>query len=309
MSSTVRYEPYRGEELVDNAEFVAGGTDLVTLMRSRLRRPSTVVDLKAGDLPVGIEATEDGWCIGAGTTLATIEDQPELADGAAVLSQAAAQAATRQIRNRATIAGNLLQRSRCGYFRDETIPCWLKGGESCPARSGLHEHLAVVDQGPCITTQPSDAASALVALGATVTYDIGDSSTTVPVDDLLAAPTDEDRRLHRLPTGAVIRHLDVPRAPGPSLYLKAMDRAAWQFALVGVAAVRHGDDVTLVASGLAATPHRLSIAPDVLGGAGSGERIETAVAAATEHLTPGERSRYKLPLLQGLVRQALRSLL
>lgn len=306
MSTTVRYEPFRGGELADDAEFLAGGTDLITLMRGGLRRPSSIVDLKSGELPVGIDTTDDGWRLGAGTTLAMIEDHLGLNDGAAVLSQAAAQAATRQIRNRATIGGNLLQRSRCSYFRDETIPCWLKGGDSCPARSGLHEHLAVVDQGPCITTQPSDAASALVALGATVTYEVGGSSTTIPVDELLAVPTDDDRRLHRLPHGAVIRHLDVPRPAGPSVYLKAMDRAAWQFALVGVAAVRRDDDVTLVASGVAAIPHRLGNATGDLRRNDSGERIEPAIAAI-QNLEPGERSRYKIPLLQELVRRALES--
>ena len=310
MKTTVRYESHQdhGDRLADDAEFLAGGTDLVTLMRSGIRRPSTVVDLKAGDLPVGIDTTDEGWRIGAGTTLAMIEDHAELTERAAALGQAAAQAATRQIRNRATVAGNLLQRSRCSYFRDETIPCWLNGGESCPARSGLHEHLAVVDQGPCITTQPSDPSSALVALGATVTYDLGGSSTTIPVEALLAAPTDDDRRLHRLPHGAVIRYLDVPRPTGSSVYLKAMDRAAWQFALVGVAVVRRGDDVDAVASGIAATPFRLDAVSSELDGVWTPERIGAAAHAATTGLVPGERSRYKLPLLQGLVRQALESL-
>ena len=308
MSTTVRYEHHRGDRLEADAELLAGGTDLVTLMRSGLRRPAVVVDLKAGDLPIGIDTVDGGWRIGAGTTLAMIEDHTDLVEQATVLSQAAAQAATRQIRNRATIAGNLLQRSRCSYFRDETIPCWLKGGASCPARTGLHEHLAVVDQGPCITTQPSDPASALVALGATVTYDHDGSTTTILVEELLAAPTDDDRRLHRLPYGAVIRHLDVPNPSGPSLYLKAMDRAAWQFALVGLAAVRRGDDVDVVASGIAATPYRLDAVAAELGGVWTAERIRTAAQAATTGLAPRERSRFKLPLLQGLTRQALESL-
>lgn len=308
MTTTTRYEPHVGDALAVDAEFIAGGTDLVTLMRGGLRRPSSVVDLKAGDLPVGITTTDEGWRIGAGTTLAMIEDHAELTASASVLSQAAAQAATRQIRNRATIAGNLLQRSRCSYFRDDTIPCWLKGGDSCPARSGLHEHLAVVDQGPCITTQPSDPASALVALNATVTFEVDGASTTIPVAELLAPPTEEHRRLHRLPHGAVIRHLDVPRPSGPSIYLKAMDRAAWQFALVGVAAVRGGDDVIVVASGIAATPYVLDAVSSTLAGDWSGDVIDRAAAAATEGLSPGERNGYKLPLLRGLTRRALDSL-
>ena len=307
-TDTTSYAPYRGAALADDEEFLAGGTDLVTLVRGRIRRPATLVDLKAGDLPAGIITTEDGWRIGAGTTLAAIEDHAELVGEAPVLAQAAASAATRQIRNRATIAGNLLQRSRCTYFRDASIECWLKGGDHCPARSGLHEHLAVLDTGPCITTQPSDPASALVALGATVTFALGDDDAVVPVDELLAPPTDDDRRLHRLPHGAVVRHVDVPRPDGPSTYLKAMDRAAWQFALVGVAAVRSHDRAVLVASGIAATPHRLAAVADALGTDWSDASIEAAAHVAGDGLTPGERSRYKVPLLRGLVRRSLESL-
>lgn len=306
--STTHYVAHTGVDLADDGEFLAGGTDLLTLIRGGIHRPSTLVDLKPTDLPVGIESTDRGWRIGAGTTLATIEDHVGLRDGASVLSQASASAATRQIRNRATMAGNLLQRSRCSYYRDPSIPCWLKGGDGCPARAGLHEHHAVVDSGPCITTQPSDPASALVALDATVTYQLGGRATTLPVEALLAAPDDDERRLHRLPHGAVIRHLDVPATDGPSTYVKAMDRAAWQFALVGVAAVRSGDRAVVVASGIAATPHRLAATADVLGTDWSASSIASAAAHALDGLTPLPRNRYKLPLLRGLVRRALESL-
>jgi xanthine dehydrogenase YagS FAD-binding subunit len=308
MSSETTYLPHVGGALAEGHEFLAGGTDVVTLLRGGIHRPAALVDLKVGDLPAGIVTTEQGWRIGAGTTLATIEDHADLAANAAVLTQAAASAATRPIRNRATIAGNLLQRSRCSYYRDETITCWLKGGDTCPARVGLHEHLAVVDTGPCITTQPSDPASALVALDATLTYQLGGHTTTVPVDELLAAPSSDERRLHRLPHGAVIRHLDVPRPDGPSTYLKAMDRAAWQFALVGVAAVRSGDRAVLVASGIAATPYRLTSVADTLGTDWSAASIADAAIMAADGLAPGERSRFKIPLLQGLVRRGIESL-
>jgi xanthine dehydrogenase YagS FAD-binding subunit len=308
-STRTSYRPDTGATLADDDEYLAGGTDLVTLVRGGLLRPSALVDLKSDDLPDGIVRTDHGWRIGGGTTLSAIEDHDELVGEVPALTQAAASAATRQIRNRATVAGNLLQRSRCSYFRDETIPCWLKGGDRCPARSGLHEHLAVVDTGPCITTQPSDPASALVALGATLSSELGEDDATVQVEELLAPPTDDDRRLHRLPHGAVVRHIDIPRPGGPSTYLKAMDRAAWQFALVGVAAVRQADgSVAVVASGIAATPHRLGAVVETLGTDWSAASIEAAARAASDGLTPGERSRYKLPLLQGLVRRALESL-
>jgi xanthine dehydrogenase YagS FAD-binding subunit len=308
MTTDTTYSPYTGGALADDAEFLAGGTDLLTLLRGGIHHPANLVDLKSNGLPAGIVQTDRGWRIGAGTTLSAIEDHADLTDGAAALTQAAASAATRQIRNRATVAGNLLQRSRCSYYRDETIPCWLKGGDGCPARSGLHEHLAVVESGPCITTQPSDPASALVALGASVTFELGEVDATVRVEELLEAPADDDRRLHRLPHGAVVRHIDVPRPDGPSTYLKAMDRAAWQFALVGVAAVRSGDRAIVVASGVAATPHRLTSVADALGTDWSETSISGAAEAAADGLAPRERNRYKVPLLQGLVRRSLESL-
>jgi xanthine dehydrogenase YagS FAD-binding subunit len=303
-----RYVAHDGGALAEGDEFLAGGTDLITLLRGGIHRPATLVDLKSGDLAVGIDETDTGWRIGAGTTLATIEDHEPLVGGATALTQAASSAATRQIRNRATIGGNLLQRSRCSYYRDESIPCWLKGADSCPARAGLHEHLAVVESGPCVTTQPSDPASALVALGATVTFVTGEDEVTIAVEQLLAAPTEADRRLHRLPHGAVVRSLDVPRPDGPSTYVKAMDRAAWQFALVGVAAVRAGDRAIVVASGIAATPHRLAGVTEALGTDWSDRSIDVAAVAAAEGLTPGPRNQFKVPLLQGLVRRALESL-
>lgn len=306
--STTTYVRHDGSPLADDHEFLAGGTDLLTLVRGGIHRPATLVDLKSDELSTRIETTESGWRIGAGTTLAAIEDHADLADGAAVLTQAAASAATRQIRNRATIAGNLLQHSRCSYYRDDTISCWLKGGDDCPARSGLHEHLAVVETGRCITTQPSDPASALVALDALITYHLDGQTTTVPVAELLAAPTEEERRLHRLPHGAVVRHLDVPRPSGPSTYLKAMDRGAWQFALVGVAAVRTDDRAVLVASGVSAVPHPLRSVADALGTDWSDDSIARAAQGAADGLTPGERNGYKVPLLEGLVRRSLDSL-
>ena len=302
MSAIEQYEPYTGGALGQGAEPFAGGTDLIPLMRSGVHAPSVLVDVKSSAGPAaGITSSDAGWRIGATTTLAAIEDH----DGVpAVLRQAAASAATRQIRNRATLAGNLLQRSRCSYFRDPEISCWLRGGETCPAREGLHEHLSLETDGPCITTHPSDPAAALIACRATVTYEVDGETTTIAVDELLAPPSDEDRRLHRLPDGAVIVQIDVPDPGDSSTYRKAMDRAAWQFALVGVAAVRSGDDVVVVANGVAPTPLTLTSVAEALD-SWSDESLDAAADAATDGLTALERNGYKLRLLRGLVRRSL----
>lgn len=304
-----RYDPAASD---DRGTWLAGGTDLLPSMKLGLVTPDHVVDLKTAPLGSTIETTDDGWRLGALATLTDIERHPGLRDGATALTEAVAQAATRQIRNRATIGGNLLQRSRCSYYRDPDVSCWLDGGKGCPARDGRHATHAVVDTGPCITTHPSDAAAALTALDATVLIDRDGEPIEEPIDSLLRPPVDSHRSLHTLGDGDIVRAIHVPRAEQRrSTYLKAMDRAAWQFAIVGVALVRSPDRVSLVASGVAATPWRLAEAERVLGDHGDVDRpipddlVDAAVRAAVDGLDPLPDNAYKLPLIQGLVRRAL----
>lgn len=301
------------EQLADGALLYAGGTDLLPAIKVGLLRPDELVDIKSSAIADTIERTDDGWRIGALATLAEVQHHAELAADLAVVSEAAGLAATRQIRNRATVGGNLLQRSRCGYYRSPEVSCWLQGGAGCPARSGIHDHHAVVADGMCITTQPSDLATALVAFDAVIEVARDGSVDRRPVTDHFAAPTDERRSLHTLGDGEVVTGVVVPvRAGIRSTYLKAMDRAAWQFALVGVAAAVVPGGVRLAASGVAATPWRLGAAETVLDGIEwsdvTGDDIDRAADAATTGFAPLERNAYKLPLLRGLVAEALHRL-
>ena len=292
-----------------HVEFLGGGTDLVPAMKLGLARPDHVVDLKRGTLDARIERTADGWRLGALATLADLQDHAELRAAIPALAESVEQAATRQIRNRATIAGNLLQRSRCGYYREPSVNCWLQGGSSCPARGGRNEHHAIFDTGPCITTQPSDAATVLVALDASVGIDHGGERINVPVEHLLQPPTADRRQLHRLEPGDVITDIVIPVAHAErSTYRKAMDRAAWQFALVGIAVVERSTGTAVVASGVAAVPWRLPRVEAVLVDGWTTADVDAAVAGAGDEATPFEENRYKLPLLRGLLRQALRDL-
>lgn len=293
---------------------LAGGTDLLPLHKLGLARPERVVDIKTSDLPSTIEEVEGGWRIGTLATLADVEDHDGLRASLPLLGEAAEQAATRQLRNRATAGGNLLQQPRCRYYRSEDLTCWYAGGDDCPARDGRNEHHAVFQTSPCVAVQPSDLASALVCAGASVTV-LGDER-SVPVADLLAAPTDDRRSLHRLPTGAVIAAITVPSPGGRrSAYRKAMDRATWQFALAGVAASLDVDgdgtvtSASVVASGVAAVPWRLgAVEGAVTGGPLDEERIDAAAAAATDGAEPLSENTYKLALLRGLVRRTLQDL-
>lgn len=306
-------------ELSPRVRPLAGGTDLLPRLKLGLDHPATLVDLKTSDLDRTIErtgsGTDAGWRLGALVTLSDIERHDDLRRDLPALTQAVGQAATPQLRNRATIAGNLLQRPRCWYFRQEHVRCWLAGGEGCPARDGRNEHHAVVDTGPCVAVHPSDPAAALVALGATVTVLDAGGERELAVADLLAPATDDHRVEHRLGDDAVITAFTVPAAVPRSVYHKAMDRAVWAFALVGVAGAvvprpdGSGADVRLVASGVAAVPWRLGAAEAALPGTGLGPAdISRAVEAATDGMTPLAHNGYKLPLLRALVRRTLTDL-
>jgi len=146
-----------------DVRLLAGGTDLLTLMKARINTPIELVDIKRVDaLPKSIEEKEDGVTLGALTTLAEIEQSTLLQEKYTALSQAAGLAATPQLRNMATIGGNLLQRPRCWYFRNSHVDCWLKGGEECPARDGQNQFHALFGNSPCVAVHPSDLASALL---------------------------------------------------------------------------------------------------------------------------------------------------
>lgn len=309
-----------GDDLTALAEpgtqALAGGTDLLALHKLGLADPTRVVDIKTSDLSSTIDRSEQGWRIGALTTLADIEDHEDLRAAVPMIGQAVEQAATRQLRNRATVGGNLLQQPRCRYYRSEDVTCWYSGGDSCPARDGRNEHHAVFQTSTCVAVQPSDLASALVCAGAAVVFVRDGEERTVPVGDLLTPPTDDERSLHRLPAGSVIAAITVPDQEGRrSAYRKAMDRAAWQFALAGVAAsVDLGTDgrvssASVVASGVAAVPWRLRGAEDaLLGGRLDEERISAAATAATDGAEPLSENGYKLRLLRGLVERTLQDL-
>lgn len=299
-----------------DAKFLAGGTDLLTLLKGDLLEPSQLIDIKRlAELDDQITLAGDIVRIGALTSLSDLETHPLVAEHAPALAEAAAVAATPQLRNMATIGGNLLQRPRCWYFRDPEIPCWLKGGDSCPARTGENQHHAVFDLSPCVAVHPSDPASALLAHDATVEMRGAQGSRTVPLADLFAPPTGGSRIETTLQPGEIITALTLPAAAGRSTYLKAMDRKTWAFALVGVAARVKQDggrisEARVVLSGVANVPWRATAAEQVLvGQTPSPEVLRAAADAALSGAEPLTKNGYKLPIVQALVRRALESTL
>jgi xanthine dehydrogenase YagS FAD-binding subunit len=262
--------------LGNGAVALAGGTDLVPLLRDRIVQVETLVHVAAA-VPRGIQGTR----IGAGTTLAELEVDPQIP---AALREACAQSASPQLRSMGTIGGNLRQATRCWYWRLQ-FPCWLHGGEICHAKAGQHREHAIFGNERCASAHPSDPAAALLALGARVRTDRRE----LPVADLYRLPTEENRDVVALERDELVLELDVP-TPDASVYLKAMDRRKWSFALVGVAAARFGDRVAYGLAGVAPIPWAL----------GSPDELDSA--------TPLPGTRYKVQIARALMARASRSL-
>jgi xanthine dehydrogenase YagS FAD-binding subunit len=252
---------------------LAGGTELIPLLRDGLVRADTLVHL-ADVVPRGIDGTK----IGAGTTLAELEVDPQIPQA---LREACEQAASPQLRSMGTIGGNLLQQTRCWYWR-LGFHCWLHGGEQCFAKDGEHREHAILGNDHCASAHPSDVAAALVALGATMRT----TARELSVADLYRLPTDDNRDVTTLAPDELILELDVP-LPDASTYIKAMDRRKWAFPLVGVAAARSADGIRIALAGVAPIPWALDS------------------AAALDDATPLAGTAYKVEIARALVRRAL----
>ena len=252
---------------------LAGGTEVVPLLREGLLQAETLVHVTDA-VPRGV----DGTTIGAGTTLAELEVDPQIPKA---LREACSLAASPQLRSMGTLGGNLLQATRCWYWR-LGFDCWLHGGERCFAKDGAHREHAIFANELCASAHPSDLAAALVALGATLRT----TARELPVADLYRLPSADDRSTTTLGRDELILEVDVP-APEASTYLKAMDRRKWAFPLVGVAAARSGTEVRIALAGVAPIPWTL------------------AGASTLDDATPLPGTAYKVEVARALVRRAL----
>jgi xanthine dehydrogenase YagS FAD-binding subunit len=262
--------------LVNGSVALAGGTEVVPLLRDGILDAQTLVQLD-GVVPRGVR---EGW-IGAGTKLAELEASTEIPT---VLREATSLAASPQLRSMGTVAGNLLQSTRCWYWRLK-YPCRLHGGSRCFAREGLHNEHAIFGNDFCASAHPSDLAAALLALRATVRT----NRRELPLGELYRLPTEDDRATTTLEDGELILELEHDQ-PVASTYLKAMDRRRYAFAIVGVAAARYERETRLALAGVAPVPWALE-----------GER-------ELQHAKPLPGNAYKLDIAKTLVRRALESI-
>ncbi len=234
---------------------LGGGTDLMGQIDRGISAPELLVDLQALGLA---EITADGerLSLGAAATLADVASSP-LVEPYGAVRQAAAAAASPLLRNVGTVGGNLCQHTRCWYYRGVEWHCWLGGGDTCYAQLGDHRKHGLAP-GDCISAHPSDLAPALAACGATVTLRSAAGERELPLLELYRLPTAERRSLVDLQPGELVTAVTLPAAPIVSAYLRAGERAAFSFPLVGVAGARTGRGVALVATGVANVPRALT---------------------------------------------------
>jgi xanthine dehydrogenase YagS FAD-binding subunit len=238
----------------DGAVAMGGGTDLAGQIDRGLRAPGLLVDLQATGLGE-ILADGDGVLVGATVVLAELAASP-LLEGYGSVVMAASLAASPLLRNVGTIGGNICQHTRCWYYRGEEWHCWLGGGDTCYAQIGDHRKHNL-EPGDCISAHPSDLAPALAACGATVQLASSAGEREVPLLDLYRRPSEDNRSLLTLAPGELVAAVRLPGPPDASTYVRAGERQAFSFPLVGVAVARRGDDVRVVAGGVANVPREL----------------------------------------------------
>lgn len=297
---------------------LAGGTDLIALMKKGLVTPGRVVNLKTIPDLHDVRRDEGGWHIGALTTLSALADRDRgaLHRELPLLAQAARESASPQLRHAATLGGNLLQRPRCWYFRNPLTHCWLKGGDHCFAAVGKNAYHAILGAGTCHMVHPSDPAVALVALDAQVEIAGPEGCRRIPVADLFAEPKQGGMSETILAADELITVVLIPSPPKAShgVYVKVAERAVWDFALVSAAVeitLSEGvvADVSVVLGGVASGPWRARSAEEALSGRPLVEEtIEEAAAASSAGAVPLPDSGYKIPLVEGALREALRRL-
>lgn len=294
---------------------IAGGTDVLGELKDNLRAPERLVSIRHLKELQGIRPSRTGVRIGAATMLADIAESEAIRQQVPLLAMAAGKVGTPQIRNMGTIGGNLCQRPRCWYYRNN-YPCFKHGGNTCFSAAGENDFNAILEGGPSFIVHPSDTAPALVALGATVRIAGGGRERTVPIDQFFVLPRQNARRENILEPNEILTEIEVPNAPAGSkaVYIKEMTREMWDFALCSVAAmvtVQNGvvQNARIVLGGVAPRPYRAAAAEAALVGKPLNEATATAAGeASVEGARPLAKNAYKVPLTKAVVKRALLSL-
>jgi len=294
----------------------AGGVDLLDLLKERMLEPSQIVSLaQIPGLDAVVELPAGALRLGATATLASLADHQLLRQRYPALAESLQNAASPQIRNVATLGGNLLQRPRCWYFRARELRCLRKGGGHCFALAGENRYHAIFENGVCAIVHPSTAATALVALGATVELANADGGVRrMPLEEFFVGPDVDVQGENDLKAHEILTAVELPApAPGTRMaHCKQSERDAFDWPLAEVTVVlqmaagqqcRHA---SVVLGAAAPVPHRAKAAEAVLAGRHiDAESAGRAGRAALEGATPLHQNAYKLPLFEVLVRRAI----
>jgi xanthine dehydrogenase YagS FAD-binding subunit len=298
------------------AAFIAGGTDLIQLLQENVAAPSEVIDING--LPfAAIQADEAGLRIGALVRMADLARHPAVQQGYPMIAEALLASASGQVRNAATIGGNLLQRTRCLYFRDHTTPCNRREpGSGCSAMEGVNRLNAIFGTSAhCIATHASDLAVALVALDARLRLAGPDGEREIALAELHREPGDTPQVETVLGRGELITEIIVPASgfAAHGHYLKVRDRASFEWALVSAAAALEVADgkirqARVAAGGVATKPWRLRQVEDaLLGLPPTFESAQAAAERAGEGASPRPGNAFKVELLKRTVARAIAS--
>jgi xanthine dehydrogenase YagS FAD-binding subunit len=300
------------------AKYLGGGTNLVDLMKLGVETPARLIDVSRLPLAQIAERPDGGLTVGATATNSQLAVHPAVRERYPVLAEALLSGASGQLRNLATVGGNLLQRTRCSYFQDVSKPCNKRApGSGCPAIEGDHRNLAILGHSDaCVATHPSDMAVALVALDATVEIQGASGKRTIPLRELHRLPGDQPERDTTLAPGDLITAVGLPPLPlaANSRYRKVRDRASFAFAVVSIAAALDVEDgrvrdCRIALGGVAHAPWRATRVEDALRGQSAGEQSFTAAAdAELSQARPLRDNAFKLPLARALVVRTLMEL-
>ncbi len=294
---------------------MSGGNDSLSWFKDRVKSPVAVIDLGGVTDLVGIRETANGIEIGAQTTLTEIAESDVIQSKFSVLSDAARHVATPQIRNVSSIGGNLCQDTRCWYYRDG-LDCYRAGGTKCYADTpeGMNREHCLFNADRCVAVTPSDTAPAIVALDGQMTIAGPNGTRTVPAEEFFIGPAIDIERMTVLEPGEILTTITIPNTfSGATFYFeKVADRNSWDFALVNVAAAIIEDgstisDARVVCGGVECVPKRLTVVEEVVKGSSRDE--ETAALAgqsAVRGATPLNYNHFKIPLMENLVKRAIR---
>jgi xanthine dehydrogenase YagS FAD-binding subunit len=293
-----------------NSMPVGGGTDLLVLLKEDLAHPDALVDLRHIPGAAEISSADNGDVrIGAAVRVNTLATHAVIRDRFPALASACASVGTTALRHMGTIGGNLCQRPRCWYFR-RNIPCLKNGGDACPAATGENQYNAILGGGPCYIVHPSDPAVALTALEAVVEITGPAGDRTAPIEQFYVLPAERLDSETVLARGELVTGIVLPAssALGCQRYDKLMQRGAWDFALVSLAATKRTDgEVRLVLGGVAPRPWRVtsSVEEDVASGNLDEHDIATLAERALYDAQPLAGNGYKVELAKTLLRRAM----